>query len=451
MEDFFAKAAQAASTAAQDAQRQRRIALAAGRGVVWSIFILMAQFSGALDTFEAPLIDWRQSLHAYPSPPSGLLALVAIANIPPDKPWPWSRFEYSIVLHSLNSYAPSSVVFDVSFNDHDTDAASFDDTFSHQVQRANSVVFSATAMVDPSSAPVGNIDRLPFTGNDHQLPHFASAVWPLSTFANGCPIGVNNIDSESGLRLRRLPLVFLLNGKMVPSLVLQAAAQLLGADLAASEVQVGRAIQLRREDGHLLRTIPIDDEGRMRIRYRKGQEWTWQASFDNIPLYDDQMENGIQPEIDLRGLVHRQVWIGRTDPADHERFQTPIGQISRVEVELQAERTILEQDYLRQLPPMVLAALYLLFAIGISATVVRFGPMHATAALIASALFWTESSVFLFRAYNIILPLISFAVLLAGTYATGFLAALWDVETIDDEPLFPQRQKLLPPPEHQQP
>jgi adenylate cyclase len=441
VENLFARAARAARTAGHDAQRQKRIALAAGLAVTWLIFILFAHFSGALDAFEAPLIDWRLSLHAYPSPASSQLALVAIDNIPPDKPWPWSRFEYSIMLHSLNSYAPASVVFDVSFNDHDTEAGSFDDTFSHQVQRANTVVFAATVMSTPGAPAAEKIEAIPYTGGTHEVPRFASGMWPLATFASGSPIGINNIDPEAGLRLRRLPLVFMLNGQMVPSLVLQATAQLLGADLTKSEVQVGRAILLRRADGTLVRTVPIDAQGRMRIRYHKGPETTWAASFANIPLYDDQLQNGIAPPQDLRALVHRQVWIGRTDPADHERFKTPIGQLSRTEVEIQAERTILDQDYLRPLPPMILAGIYLLVAIGIAAAVVRFGLQHAAALLVVTGLFWLETSVVVFRGYNVILPLVSFALLILGAYATGLLAMVWDIETEEDEPV---RPKALP-------
>ena len=241
-------------------------------------------------------------------------------------------------------------------------------------------------------------------------------------------MGVNNLESEAGLRLRRLPLVFMLDGKMIPSLVLQAAAQLLGADLASSEVQIGRAILLRRKDGKLLRTVPIDDEGRMRIRYHQGPAASWQASFDNIMLYDDQLQNGIVPEHDLRSLVRRQVWIGRTDPGERERFKTAVGQLSRVEVQLQAERTILDQDYVRPLPPMILAALYLLIAIGGAAAVIRFGPVHAAAMLVVLAAFWFESSILAFRVYNVILPLPSFAMLILGAYAVGILASYWDLE-----------------------
>jgi hypothetical protein len=220
----------------------------------------------------------------------------------------------------------------------------------------------------------------------------------------------------------------MLDGKMIPSLVLQAAAQLLGADLASSEVQIGRAVLLRRKDGKLLRTVPIDDEGRMRIRYHQGPVASWQAGFDNIMLYDDQLQNGIIPEHDLRSLVRRQVWIGRTDPGERERFKTAVGQLSRVEVQLQAERTILDQDYVRPLPPMILAALYLLIAIGGAAAVIRFGPIHAAAMLVVLAAFWFESSILAFRIYNVILPLPSFAMLIFGAYAVGILASYWDLD-----------------------
>jgi hypothetical protein len=267
-----------------------------------------------------------------------------------------------------------------------------------------------------------------------QVPRFGSAIWPLDTFAGDSPVGANNLESESGLRLRRLPLVFMLGGKMIPSLVLQAAAQFLGADLASSEVQAGRAVFLRNKDGKLLRTVPIDDEGRMRIRYHRGPVASWQAAFDNIMLYDDQLQHGITPERDLRKLVRRQVWIGRTDPGERERFQTAVGRLSRVEVQLQAERTILDQDYVRPLPPMILAALYLLIAIGGAAAVIRFGPIHAAAMLVVLASFWFESSILAFRVYNVILPLPSFAMLLFGTYAVGILASFWDLEPEGNSP-----------------
>ncbi len=421
-----------------DPHEKPRIALAAGLAVLWGIFTLLAQLSGALDAFEEPLLDWRISLNAYPSPPSDQLALIAIDNIPPDHPWPWSRLDYSLTLRSLIDYAPQSVVFDMNLNDRDADYTSFDDTFSHIVQRANTVVFASTVMMSPTNAkPPDKLSSIPFRGNAHQVPRFSSAVWPLDTFASNSPVGVNNIEPEEGLRLRRLPLVFMLDGKMVPSLVLQAAAQYLGADLDSSEVQIGRAILLYRKDGKLLRTVPIDDQGRMRIRYHQGPGTSWQASFDNILLYDDQIQNGIKADLDLRTLIRRQVWIGRTDPDEPEKFKTPVGRLTRVEAQIQAERTILDQDYIRPLPPMILAMLYLLIGIGGAISVIRFGPVHAAAIFIIFAAFWFESSILVFRVYNVVLPLPSLALLLLGSYAVGILASYWDLEPEDDSHQLP--------------
>ena len=421
-----------------DPYQERRVALAAGLALLWGIFTLLAQLSGALDAFEEPLLDWRLSLHSLPTPPSNQLALIAIDNIPADKPWPWSRLEYSLALRSLIDYAPQSVVFEMNLNDRDTEYTSFDDTFSHVVERANTVVFAATVLIPPGTTPLpAKLDTIPFHGSLRQVPRFGSAIWPLDTFAGDSPVGVNNLESESGLRLRRLPLVFMLDGKMVPSLVLQATAQYLGADLPSSDIQIGRAIFLRRKDGKLLRTVPVDDEGRMRIRYHDGPITSWQAAFDNIMLYDDQLQHGILPDHDLRSLARRQVWIGRTDPGEQERFKTAVGQLSRVEVQMQAERTILEQDYVRPLPPMILAALYLLIAIGGAAAVIRFGPIHAAAMLMVLASFWFESSILFFRLYNVILPLPSFALLILGAYAVAILASYWDLDPEEDSRQLP--------------
>ncbi len=408
---------------------KRRGALAAGLALLWTIFALLAQFSGALDEFEESLLDWRQSLAAWPEPPSSQLALVAIDTIPDDRPWPWSRLDYSLGLRALIDYAPQSVVFNMNLNDRDPSYTSFDDIFSHIVDRANAVVFSATGTTSAEAgAPPASLGTIPYQGSRRRVARFESAIWPLDTFAGKSPVGVNNVQAEDEMKLRRIPLIFFLDQKMVPSLVLQATAQFLGADLSASEVQVGRAIFLRSKDGRLLRTIPIDDDGRMRIRYQQGPVASWQASFDNIIVYDDEIQQGIKPAQDMRDLVGRQVWIGRTDPALLERFHTPVGTLSLVEVEMQAERTILEQDYVRPLPPMILAALYLLIGIGGASLIVRLGAIHGTALLVITAAFWFESSILAFRLYNVILPLPSFAMLIFGVYVMGLLAIVWDLD-----------------------
>jgi adenylate cyclase len=407
---------------------KRRGALAAGLALLWAIFALLAQFSGALDEFEESLLDWRQSLAAWPEPPSNQLALVAIDNIPDERPWPWSRLDYSLGLRALIDYAPQSVVFNMNLNDRDPSYTSFDDIFSHIVDRSN-VVFSATGTTSTESgAPPPSLGTIPYQGSRRRVARFGSAIWPLATFAKKSPVGVNNVQAEDEMRLRRIPLIFVLDQKLVPSLVLQATAQFLGADLAVSEIQVGRAIFLRSKDGRLLRTIPIDEEGRMRIRYQRGAVASWQASFDNVIVYDDEIQQGIKPAQDMRDLVGRQVWIGRTDPALIERFHTPVGTLSLVEVEMQAERTILEQDYVRPLPPMILAILYLLIGIGGASLIVRIGPIHGTALLVVTAAFWFESAVLAFRVYNVILPLPSFAMLIFGVYVMGLLAIVWDLD-----------------------
>lgn len=423
-----------------ESQEKRRLALAAGLVLLWGFFTLLAQFSGALDTFEEPLLDWRQSLASYTAPPNDQLALIAIDTIPSDRPWPWSRLDYSLLLRSLIDYKPGSVVFEMSLNDRDTQYSAFDDTFSHVIQRTDKVIFAASVLSRKSSAPIpAKMPVMAWQGSLRLVPRFGSAVWPLETFAGDSPVGVNNLESESGQRLRRLPMIFLVGDRMIPSLVLQATATQLGADLAASDIQIGRAIFLRRHDGKLLRTVPIDNEGRLRIRFHPGPVASWQASFDSIFLADEQLQHNLATETDLRALAKRQVWVGRTDTGDHKNFNTAIGSLSRVEIQLQAERTILDQDYVRPLPPMILALLYLLIGTAIAAAMIKLGPVHAAAVVIILAAFWVESAVLAFRVYNVILPLPSLAMLLFGAYIVSLLASHWDLETEESDPVSVER------------
>ena len=94
---------------------------------------------------------------------------------------------------------------------------------------------------------------------------------------------------------------------------------------------------------------------------------------------------------------------------------------------MQGERTILDQDYVRPLPPMILAMLYLLVGIGGGVLMVRWGPLHSAALLVVTAAFWLESALLAFRVYNVILPLPSFAMLIFGVYIMGLLALFWDL------------------------
>ena len=181
--------------------------MAAGLALLWTVFALLAQFSGALDEFEETILDHFQSLAAWPEPPSNQLALVAIDSIPDDRPWPWSRLDYSLGLRALIDYAPQSVVFNMNLNDRDPSYTSFDDIFSHIVERENAVVFSATGTTsgeERSSAPA-SLGTIPSEGPRHRIPRFGSAIWPLPTFAGQSPVGINNVQPEENLRLRWIP------------------------------------------------------------------------------------------------------------------------------------------------------------------------------------------------------------------------------------------------------
>lgn len=419
-----------ASPARITLEYRRRVTLASSLALLWTFFTLVAQFSGVLDSLEQPIVDWYQTLLASPVGPNPKLALVAIDEIPSDRPWPWPRLYYATMLRSIVDSVPDSVVFEMNLYDSDPNSNSFDATFADVVNRANTVIFAGTANLEAGGKGLpANIVTIPYEGDTRLVPKYPSATWALSTFAGNSPAGISDIEAGSGYRCHSLPLVFLIHNKMVPSLTLAASAQLLGADLASSEVQLGRFIYLRQTDHKLLCSIPIDTTGRMQVRFHTTSPASWMASFDNIDVYaEDQLHGRVPEDKDLRKLHNRQVWVGRTDGDAVPHYVTPVGSITSLEVQMQAERTILNQDFIRPLPPVILAMVFFIVAIGGAIFSIRLGPLHAIGLVLVTFVFWVETAILLFRLYNVVLPILSFAGLLFGCYVVGFLALSWDFD-----------------------
>ena len=427
-----------AYSSGMDTSSIKRYWLAAGLGSLWAAFILIAQFGGAFDGLEEPLLDWRQSLPSLrPDQDSqNQLALIAIDYIPADRPWPWPRLDYVILLRSLLPYAPKSVVFETLLHDRDTRYSAFDSTFGGLVNRLDHLVFAAAALMpDSKTPPPGNLTVVPTRGSLGNMPRFGSALWPLETFASSASVGISNLMPETNGQVRRLPLLFLYQNRVIPSLTLQAVAHNLNADWKKSEAILGDAIFLRGENGQLLRTIPIDEQGRLRLRFRPGASTFWTASFGNVPLYDQQRERGETPELNLAELRGRQVWVGRTDRKDLPSIGQTLPHLSPIELQMLGTCNILNSDFIRRPPAWSLVTAFLLFSGMSAAFYLRYG-------WIAGAVFggiitwvWWEASFTLFRAANLDLPIISFTLLTFGLAAAAYAAQEWELKPDDGDQL----------------
>lgn len=416
----------------------KRYWLAAGLGVLWAAFILIAQFGGAFDSLEEPLLDWRQSLPALKpvTDSQNQLALVAIDYIPADRPWPWPRLDYVILLRSLLPYAPKSIVFETLLHDRDTRYSAFDSTFGGLVNRLDHIVFAAAALTPDSKAALpSNMTVIPTRGSLSNMSRYGSSLWPLETFAAGTAVGISNLMPETNGQVRRLPLLFLYQNRVVPSLTLQAVAHDLNADWKKSEAILGDAVLLRSESGQLLRTIPIDYQGRLRLRFRPNAAAFWTASFGNVPLYAQQRERGETPDLDLIDLRGRQVWVGRTDHKDLPAIGQTLPHLSPIELQMIGTCNILNNDFIVQPPAWSLVAAYLLFSVAGAAFYLRYGWVSGAVFGGLVTWVWWETSFTLFRSANLDLPLISFTLLAFGLAATAYAAHEWELKPDEGDQL----------------
>ncbi|MCS7062872.1 MAG: CHASE2 domain-containing protein [Methylacidiphilales bacterium] len=411
---------------------ERRLQLASTLGVIWALLISTASVAGIFDTFEDVVLDWGQTLHNATPYPDRDLALIAIEQVSTDRPWPWPRFEYALMTRALIDRAPHSIVFEVLFNDDDARSSAFDDTFLSYVHRIPKRVFAGAVLrsPDPDPLPEG-LTSINVKGERAALPTFGSLLWPLTHLIRDSQAGPRNILPSVNQPLRRIPLIFNVDGTITPSLALQAAAIKIGADPNLTRVVLAQHIELVHSNGKVLRTIPIDKEGCMRLRFYPKQERFLTINFDDFLVMADQAERGTQPSIDLNLLRKRQIWISCTDRSVSRPILTVVGLRPPVEIHMQAVKMILDNNFTRFWHPVLIFLCFIAFSIFFSRIFVEWGMSPGMALLLVVGLVWGELHMLLYQWLNLAFPLVAFGVLLVGLVAMGLAARLWQFE---DEP-----------------
>lgn len=406
--------------------------IAAGLGLVWALLVALFSSIGFFDPAEEALLDWEQKCVASKAPSDGY-ALIAVSRIPSDRPWPWPRLDFALVLRGLLPEMPQGAVFEPLLHDKDPRFSAFDQSFAQLVDRAGYAVFASAALQPPDGAPLpeGAV-TLGDGGRRPRLPVFGSLLWPIDTFAADHPVGVANFSMEPGSRVRRMPLVFRVKDRLLPSLALTAAGARLGAAWDKSEFRPGGEIVLRDAAGKTLRRIPVDDEGRLRLRFRSPGFQPLRISYDDFLVYADQIERGVAPAVDLGKLAGRQVWIGLTDPEAADMKETVLGRKPAVEIQMQAAAQIVRGEFLTPVPRPLTILLFL-----------ATGPLLACGAqrlrLVWAALFVAGVGALIFGAgagafvaADVCFPLVALAILAAGALLCSRAAIVWEMRPEPD-------------------
>jgi adenylate cyclase len=273
----------------------------------------------------------------------------------------WPRTLYGDAIGKLAEARARTIVFDILFDvPTDRDAALAD--------AIDGALDHATMVVQPG---YGEILSKYTVGNGTSWQGYREIAEPRDILkAVGSGVGLANQDTDPDGTVRRVPLVFEVDGEPFPSLPLMALAKFLRRPTAFDGEIVNNRIPLAG------REIPIDNSGDMTVNFAGGPYQTSAPSFP-VVSFVDVLNGTVPPETFRQKLVL--IGLTATGFADDYWVSTSrFSKMSGVEIHAHAIDTILRGDFIRD--ASVAVTIGLIFAMAAVAAVALLTlPMLAAA------------------------------------------------------------------------
>lgn len=234
--------------------------------------------------------------------------------------WPFSREVYARATRFLSGHGARAVAFDILFSE----SREGDDAFAGALGR-NSVL-AAAALPHPAERPPAYYEQLkhaalfeadPAGGRAVGAQEWADLTLPLPKFTgpSRAQIGVISVVADADGIVRRLPLLHLAYGEVLPNLALGA---LHAAEPAVSPEVSPRAI---RFGAH---TWPLNADGSVSLRFPSNA-----AALPVVPFYQlVAAADGIQGNAHVGDLVRDKiVFLGSSSAVLGDFALTPVGQL----------------------------------------------------------------------------------------------------------------------------
>ncbi len=343
----------------------------------------------------------------------------ADAEIPYKFPWP--SYVYAKLVENLNRAGARAIAFDVMFDQPDLYDARNDSIFAEAVRQAQNVVF------------IGGFRRQADRRAGDYLVENISPVFPRNDLLDATPWNIGFVDMRRDLdgAIRSYPLQLNFQGQPYFSLALQMMPLVLDEDVSYVNERTHYNVAGRR--------LPKTNQGRMLINYYGGYR-----SFDYISLervVDDKDFQTTTERLAFEvnefddpdyGLLYQDVLrdkivlVGATMPELQDFHQVPFPNSSGdkimagVEIHAHAIQTLIDESFLKELPPLQnLFITFLILIIGYLITLRFIGWGGLTAAIIFG-LGWGLTALFIFIQFNLFLPILPvfLAVLLGYTGST---------------------------------
>jgi adenylate cyclase len=326
-------------------------------------------FSAILEPWEARSWDIRATWLARPSPASDQIALILLDQASLDwareesgLTWPWPRELYGVIADFVARTEVRALAFDVLFSEPSFYGVGDDQRFAESLARVPAVLALFASREENRAdrmprGPAGGVrEPLDWTGAEHlRWPGLGPPTLPIPELRDRARLGnVSAAPDPDGVYRHMQPLGHR-QGQPLPSLGL--AAYLRAHPGAVVRVLPGR---LELPGG---RRVPLDDQGRVLLRYR-GPSGTHTAFSAGAILQSElHLASGAAPVVQPEELAGRYVLFGFSAPGLLDLRPTPMGGVyPGVEINATLLDNLLQGDFARRVPSLPTLVLVLLLA-----------------------------------------------------------------------------------------
>ena len=343
-----------------------RAARALSVGVVSALLILGADRLGWLRTTESHSLDWRFRNFIQPGQASRDIVIVALDDTSFDSEemidnfgrWPWRRQLYAGLLNYLHEWGARVVALDITFQGADPHAGD-DAQFAEVLKDSPDTVLAFTLNKshfhekDPAARERTQqlLARYALPGKAQgklQLPSYTGIDLPLAKLLSPQTwLGCVTVQADADGLFREVTPFFQFQSHLYPSFPLAVAA-LASGHSPQSAVDVAGESSLTFSG----RRIPLDDQGRMLIRWY-GPAYSYQRYsvwkvFNSALAYEQGQKPIIPPET-FKGKI---VLIGPTAVAVSDLHPNAYSaNYAGVEIHATVIQNLLQGDFLHKAPP----------------------------------------------------------------------------------------------------
>lgn len=300
--------------------------------------------------------DMRLRLFSNPSQASGDIVLFFVDQASLDiyeqeqgLPWPWPRQIYSAVIRYCEKGGAKALAFDLSLTESSRYGVEDDRDFSDAMAEAGNIflpIFLSREEKEIEEMDLRSLEKFSKAGENvpqEFLFPVKSATLPVHELLRSARGAGNvNLAPDGDGIYRRIPLLFSYRDLVLPSLPVTAV------DFLKDEFQI--------------HTVPLDDSGRMIIRFY-GPRGTYQSySIASIINSFALMEEGKAPQIHPEGFAGKIILVGTSAPGLYDLRPTPFSSVyPGVEILATVIDNLLHRDFVR-LPSWGIFILLLVFS-----------------------------------------------------------------------------------------